>query len=188
MADLYTGNVSVLFGNGDGTFQAAVNYPLSTGPTSVVVGDFNGDGKLDLAAAVGNLDGTGAEVAVLLGSGDGTFQYPVNYATGQGPFSVVVGDFNHDGKLDLATAYANGVSVLLGHGDGTFRAHVDYDTENSPVAVGVADFDADGTLDLIVANEYNVSELEQAAKQRPSHKNEQVGVTTVGRRIAEPED
>src|SRR5260370_1824784 len=89
-------------------------------PASVAVGDFNGDGKLDLAAANYN----SKSVAVLLGNGDGTFQAPLNFAVGSIPWSVAVGDFNGDGKLDLVVANHsdNTVSSLLGNGDGTFRS------------------------------------------------------------------
>jgi uncharacterized protein (TIGR03437 family) len=102
--------VSVLLGNGDGTFQAAVNY--SAGYSSVVVGDFNGDGKADLA--VTNLNSP--NVSVLVGKGDGTFQAAVNYQAGRDPESLAVGDFNGDGVSDLAVSNAldNNVSILLG--------------------------------------------------------------------------
>src|SRR4029077_1762672 len=89
--------------------------------TSVAVGDFNGDGKLDLVV-VNNLS---ASVSVLLGKGDGTFQAAVNYGVGLGIISVAVGDFNGDGKLDLVVggvvATNSNISVLLGNGDGTFQ-------------------------------------------------------------------
>ena len=83
-------------------FLAAANYPVGSGPGEVAIGDFNGDGKADLA--VGHLAGN--NVSVLLGNGDGTFQAAVNYAAGSGPRSVAIGDFNGDGKADLAGVYS----------------------------------------------------------------------------------
>src|ERR1039458_9695930 len=137
-------SVSILLGNGDGTFQAAVNY-YSGGqtPLSVAVGDFNGDGKLDLVVA----DAASGYVTVLLGNGDGTFQTPVNYGAGEYPNSVAVADFNGDGKLDLAVG-GEPVSILLGNGNGTFQAAVNYGAgSGGPVAVG--GFNGDGKLDLV---------------------------------------
>ena len=94
-------NVSILLGNGNGTFKAAVNYGTGTAPGAVAVGDFNGDGKLDLV--VGGVESDNVSVvSVLLGNGDGTFQAAVNYGAGAGQTSVAVGDFNGDGRLDLA--------------------------------------------------------------------------------------
>jgi FG-GAP-like repeat/FG-GAP repeat/IPT/TIG domain len=119
------GAVSILLGNGEGTFQPAVNYDAGSTPDSVAIGDFNGDGKLDLVVA----NHLGATVSVLLGNGDGTFQSAVAYPTGgANPSSVVVGDFNGDGKLDLAVADIglNVVSVLLGKGDGIFQSAQSY--------------------------------------------------------------
>ena len=124
-------NVSVLLGRGDGTFRAPVSYDAGSGPQFVAVGDFNGDGKLDLTVAnMGRYDQstdemTNSSVSVLLGNGDGTFQRAINYDEGTNPFSVAVGDFNNDGKLDLAIAHLGSpgsVSVLLSKGDGTFQA------------------------------------------------------------------
>ena len=146
------GTVAILLGNGDGTFQAAVNYGTGSEPASVAVADFNGDGMLDLA--VGNFGDS--NISILLGNGDGTFQAAVNYGIGsQGqPWSVAVGDFNLDGKLDLAVANIDqGVSILLGNGDGTFQSAVNYSAGVEPVSVAVADFNGDGRLDLAVANQ-----------------------------------
>jgi len=105
-------SVGVLLGNGDGTFQPAVNFGVGSSPASVAVGDFNGDGKADLAVA--NYGSN--NVSVLLGKGDGTFQPAVNLSVGLNPLSVAVGDFNGDGRTDLAVAnsLSNSVSVLLG--------------------------------------------------------------------------
>jgi len=108
-------NVSILLGNANGTFQAAVFWAVGTNPRSVAVGDFNADGRPDLAVT-NSFNGVGGNnVSILLGNANGTFQAAVNYAVGSGPRSVAVGDFNADGQPDLAVANVtnNNVSVLL---------------------------------------------------------------------------
>jgi hypothetical protein len=149
-------NLSVLLGNGDGTFQPAITTSLLPGATSLAVGDFNGDGKLDVAVTSG-LDNS---VEILRGKGDGTFQpNPLIIPVGtQGNFlpsieSVAVGDFAHNGKLDLAVANPgdNTVSVLLGNGDGTFQNRVDLPVGAAPVSVVAADL-GNGQVDLVVAD------------------------------------
>jgi len=148
------GTVNVLLGNGDGTFQAAVNYTVGSEPQSVGVGDFNGDGKADLAVTdYSSQDPFSGAVNVLLGNGDGTFQAAVNYSVGPGATSVAVGDFNCDGKADLAVTNFNGtVSVLLGNGDGTFQAAVNYIASPGATSVAVGDFNRDGKADLAEAD------------------------------------
>jgi len=165
VANYVTYNVSILLGNGDGTFNTAVSYAVERYPFSVTSGDFNGDGHLDLAVA--NFDDTAGlvsdHVSVLLGNGDGTFNAAVNYDPGSRPRSVITGDFNEDGKLDLATANENSdnVSILIGNGNGTFRAAVNYAAGDFPMSVTAGDFNQDGHLDLAVANDVsnNVSIL-----------------------------
>jgi len=174
LGDCGVGSVSVLMGNGDGTFQAAQNY-ISDGAfaQSVGLGDWNGDKKADLAIVNqcqnnGSCSGT---VTVLLGNGDGTFQAPPTYASGgYDAGSVAVGDLNRDGKLDLVVANlcrrsnckhrSNGiVSVLLGNGDGTFQPAQDYATAgfgSSSVAIG--DFNGDGNPDVVVASQCSTSD------------------------------
>jgi len=156
-----TGNsVSVLLGNGDGTFGPAVNYGVGSNPNCVVAGDFNGDGKLDLAT-VNTSDNT---ISILLGNGDGTFQlekiFPVAAPPpGVGyPIALVVGDFNGDGKLDLAVALlgAQSVAILLGNGDGTFQGPIAYSVTAGasgvvPYGLVTGDFNGDGKLDLAMA-------------------------------------
>ncbi len=148
--------VTILLGNGHGTFTA--QPPLATGagnaPQLPTAGDFNGDGKLDLAVA-NFVDGAPSTVSIFLGKGDGTFQAPATYAVGNGATSLVTGDFNRDGKLDLAVANQNDhtVSILLGNGDGTFQSQVPYPAGTPDVAgVALGDFNRDGKLDLVVAN------------------------------------
>jgi hypothetical protein len=95
----------------------------------------------------------GDNVSVLLGNGDGTFQAARNYAAGSFPFSMAVGDFNGDGRLDLAVAGAGGVRVLLGNGDGSFlNTNISYVAGTNPSSVAVGDFNGDGSPDLAVAN------------------------------------
>ena len=98
------GTVSILLGNGDGTFQPAVGYAAGDNPTMVAVGDFNGDGIPDLAVATEDNYVTGPNVEILLGTGTGGFQAPVGYAAGYTAAYIAVGDFNGDGALDLAVA------------------------------------------------------------------------------------
>jgi hypothetical protein len=151
--DIITANagssaVSVLLGNGNGTFQTAVNYATGTTPVAVAVGDLNGDGKLDIVTA----NAGSSTVSVLLGNGDGTFKSAVNYATGPDPVSVAIGKFN--GKPDIVTANQgdDSVSLLPGNGDGTFGAAQKVASFSAPaVSVAVGDFNGDGKLDLAVA-------------------------------------
>jgi hypothetical protein len=166
-ADLVTANssanstrfssVSVLLGNGDGTFQAKTDYQIGDNQStySVAVGDFNNDGKADLATAN---SGT-STASVLLGNGDGTFKPKTDSSTGFAPMEVAVGDFNGDGKADLATAndsFPSGtVSVLLGNGNGTFAAKTDFAAGVGPNWVAVGDFDGNGKVDLVTANQYD---------------------------------
>ncbi|MEK6289352.1 MAG: FG-GAP-like repeat-containing protein, partial [Acidobacteriota bacterium] len=145
--------VSILLGTGTGSFGAKTDFGTGGLPRSVAVRDFNGDGKLDLAVANSG-DNT---VSILLGTGTGSFGAKTDFGTGQSPFSVAVGDFNGDGKLDLATANGNGasVSILLGTGTGSFGAKTDFGTDTFPFfpfSVAVGDFNGDGKLDLAVAN------------------------------------
>jgi hypothetical protein len=148
------GSVSILLGNGDGTFQTHVDYATGTQPKSVRVADFNGDRKLDLAV-VNFGDNT---VSILLGRGDGTFEPHVDYAAGSYPSAVATGDLNGDGKVDLAAVNSadNTVSILLGNGDGTFKAHVDYPAGATfgrrGWGVTPGDFNGDGKLDLAVGS------------------------------------
>ena len=151
--------VSVLLGKSDGTFAPQVTYATGLGPLAITTGDFNGDGNLDLAVTDANcipykfgLNCDVRTVSILLGNGDGSFRPHIDYATGTQPSSVAVGDFNGDGKLDLAvTNEQDGtVSVLLGNGDGTFQTQVVYPIANGAQSVIVADFNGDHKLDLAV--------------------------------------
>jgi hypothetical protein len=130
--------VAVLLGNGDGTFTPFIPTTAGFQGGSIAVGDFNGDGKLDVA--VSDNESAIPGVDIMLGNGDGTFKAPVSYATGADPRMVIAGDFNSDGKLDLATANADSetISVLLGNGDGTFQTHKDNSTSIAASCISLA--------------------------------------------------
>jgi hypothetical protein len=148
-ADYGSGGVSVLLGNGDGTFGPFQFFAAGAHPNFLSAGDFNRDGRLDLA-----VDDGVSTVSVLLGSGDGAFQQPPRVATGSNPVFATAGDFNRDGRLDIVVANSgsNDISVLLGNGDGTFGPQDRIAVGDQPSYVAVGDFNNDGRLDLAVAN------------------------------------
>ena len=145
-----TNDVSLVLGNGDGTFNAGVTVVVGTDPDSAVAGDFNRDGNLDLAVAN---SGSG-NASVLLGNGDGTFQTPVPYALGTNPRSIATADFNRDGRIDLVSANdgSGNVSVVLGNGNGTFQTPLNATAGTTPFHATPGDFNRDGKTDLAVAN------------------------------------
>jgi hypothetical protein len=155
-ADLLVANpssnsVSVLLGNGNGTFQAARDVATDVRSQTIAIGDVNGDGKADLV--IGNDSATGA-VSLLLGNGDGNFQPPTALAVGSVAYAAVVADLNGDGKADVAAANKmdNSVSVLLGNGDGAFKPQATFAVGGRPLALAAADVNGDGKPDLIAAN------------------------------------
>ena len=172
VANAKDNTLSILLGNGDGTFTAATGSPIAVGafPFFLAVADFDGNGTLDVASA-NDADDT---ISVLLGNGDGTFTPASGSPVPSGnynPGAIVAADFNGDGKPDLAVANftaadpavpAGNVVILLGNGDGTFTA-----APGSPVTVGLdpfalaaADFNQDGKTDLAVDNYGNIDQTQ----------------------------
>ncbi len=169
-ADLATINdtqLSLLPGNGDGTFGAAQTTAVGSGMRSVAAGDFNGDGRLDLVitSSVTTWNGTiyvttGSALLLLNNTaspGPVTFQAARSFSTGTNltPGAVAVGDLNGDGKADVAAVEAGGsnVTVLQGDGAGNLDTARQFAVGSNPVSVAVGDIDGDGRLDLVTANQ-----------------------------------
>jgi uncharacterized protein (TIGR03437 family) len=159
VANFYDVTVTVLLGNGDGTFQTGKTQAASSGSGFgsvwyVVAGDFNKDGKQDLAVALEAALGGAAvdSIGILLGNGDGTFATPVLYPSGQNPRWIGIGDFNNDKNLDLVTTntHSANVSVFLGKGDGTFQPQLTSATADRPAFGAIGDFNHDGKADIAV--------------------------------------
>jgi FG-GAP-like repeat/Bacterial Ig-like domain (group 3)/Beta-propeller repeat/NHL repeat/FG-GAP repeat len=146
--------VSILFGKGDGTFQAQVLYPTGVSPQGLAVADYNGDGFPDIAIANSGNEGVTGNVGIMLGSASGAFGNMTVYAAGNGALGPVVADFNGDGNADIAVENFNDntESVLLGNGDGTFQAQTTVPTGTNPYGAAVGNFNGDGYPDLAISN------------------------------------
>ena len=152
-----SGAVGIMPGNGDGTFGARTDYGVggtTRWPSSLSIGDFNGDGIFDLAATI--VSGSSAYpqvVSILLGNGDGAFQDEIRYDASRDISLLTVSDFNGDGKSDLVMADPahESISVVLGNGDGTFQIAMDYSVDGSPISVAIGDFNGDGRSDLAIS-------------------------------------
>jgi len=163
--------VSILLGNGDGTFQGSKNFTTADGPVSVAAADLDSTGRVDLVVATSSPFGV---VSVLRGNGDGTFQAAVDYKSSKDPHAVartvLVADLNNDGALDLVvanetptgTGSTTEISVLLASGDGTWKPPLTYKpvtaqkgslVGNLLPRIALADLDGDGNLDLIFAGD-----------------------------------
>src|SRR2546427_432587 len=140
--DISHGDLVMLLGNGDGTLKAPITYHLTA---ALATGDANGDGKIDLIIGMRNIP---SFVSVLLGNGDGTFQAPISSNSnatqnGTGPYAIVVGDFDRDGKLDVALS-DEVLKILKGNGDGTFKPpSFNYRLRNTATDLKSADFNGD---------------------------------------------
>jgi hypothetical protein len=144
---LYPGDLGVMMGKGDGTFQPVVLYPTPVTPREPVVGDFSGDGHLDVLAA----SPEGAAVFEMVGKGDGTFLGVTVHAIAGDPISIAVGDFDKDGHADAAVACRQGNQIAIGLG-GALSFGTVYPEGGAPWAARAADFDGDGHLDVAVGN------------------------------------
>ena len=144
----------VLLGKGDGTFGAGVTYPVLSNSTNfLAVGDFNADGKVDIALAANSGTSAPGSVGVLLGKGDGTFQAAVTSTGVSNPVGMAAGDFNGDGKLDLLVSDSTtGQTFLLaGNGNGTFQTPTAATSKAG--LLGTADVNGDGKPDAIIVTD-----------------------------------
>jgi hypothetical protein len=150
LAQANAGQVTVLLGKGDGTFQAGVSYGVGNNPTSLIAANLNGTGATDLVA----VNHAANTFSVLMGNGDGTFQATHDYVAGNGPLAVAAGNFYSSGNTDLAIVnYGDGtISVPAGLGDGTFKAARSYLTGLERKAIAAGDLNGDGISDLVVTN------------------------------------
>ncbi|HMJ07067.1 MAG TPA: VCBS repeat-containing protein, partial [Chthoniobacterales bacterium] len=162
------GRFFIALNNGDGTFQAPYAYDLlPRRPDGVVAGDFNHDGKLDLAMTNQGAYGFDNGVFIVLGNGNGTFQAPIVYTAGRGPVYLITADLDHDGNLDLATQNsgyngegAESLTLLFGTGTGTFNRLRTHYAPFSPDLLGATgivagDVEGDGDVDLMTAGVSN---------------------------------
>lgn len=147
------GTVTVLLGNGDGSFLSATTYTVGLLPISVAATDFDKDGAIDVAVALSDRK----SVAVLLGNGDGTLRVPIEYAISAEPESIVVGDVNGDGNPDLLVSHVVHntdftFSTLVGNGDGTFQSAIAADAGGGPELLATGDLNGDGYFDVVTGN------------------------------------
>src|SRR5207249_2330382 len=147
------GSISVLAGNGDGTFQTEQQFFVGGRPLAVKAGDLTGDGKKDLAV----VNAYSSTLSILKGNGDRTFQAAITIPVGTNPNALVIADFNGDGKPDIAVTNLvdNNVSVFINQsvpGSLNFATPVTYALGIHPAAITARDFNRDGIVDLAVVN------------------------------------
>ena len=150
VANQNSNDVSVLFGNGSGSFSTPVNYGVGNSPWSIELADFNSDTYIDIATSNRNSN----NVSILLGNSIGSFSLSTNYAVGNLPEQLKVADYDLDGKLDIATSdyNSNQVSILKGTGLGTFNTAITFSTATGPFALCNGDFNNDGNIDIATSN------------------------------------
>jgi subtilisin-like proprotein convertase family protein len=146
-------DVSVLLGNGDGTFAPQTVVSAGSAPYAIAAGKFDADNNFDLAV----VNSGSNNVSILLGNGMGGFSAPTNFFVGASPISIAVGDFNNDTKPDLAVAnfgsfFFGSISILLGTGSGGFTAGNIVRTRTQPSFVTVTNLNGDANQDIVVAN------------------------------------
>jgi FG-GAP-like repeat len=157
-------SVSVMLGNGTGSFRLKVDYPAGAQTQDLAAGDFNGDGRMDLVVSLAD---AAISLSLLTGNGDGTFNAPVNFennAAQEDSPAVVATDLDNDGRLDVVLAHAiscfvspcviaRTITVMLGFGDGTFQQPFDIDVGTGMSRIAVGDFNRDGIKDLAIAGD-----------------------------------
>jgi hypothetical protein len=154
VTDLLTTNVSsntlsILIGNGDGTFHDQMQLHVCQEPRALASGAFNADPYPDIVLACAG----GDEIAVLLGRGDGKFTEGPQYPVHRTPVSIATDDLNGDGLADLVVALRNDkIKVFLGQGNGEFRHGAQYEYGDTPTSVALSDLNGDGKVDLVVTN------------------------------------
>jgi Domain of unknown function (DUF4347)/FG-GAP-like repeat len=178
-------DLAILLGTGTtGSFGTPISLfkPGKENPTGVAVGDFNGDGKLDLAVANAQFPGIGNFVSIRLGTGTGSFGNPTNFGENIDHKSIVTGDFNGDGKLDLATTPDGDkfISILFGDGTGGFGTAVKINTQTRKFTLDTADFNGDGKLDLVTSNYEQSNNISVFLADGKGNFNSPVNLTSPG--------
>ena len=156
--------VGVMLGSGDGTFRPRVNFSAGAQSQDLAAGDFNGDGRIDLAVSLNSFE---LSLALLTGNGDGTFNAPVtfeNTAAHDDSPAIVATDLDNDGRLDVVLSHtlscfvtpcvaARNITVMLGFGDGTFQTPFEIEVGTGMLRIAVGDFNSDGIKDLGIAGD-----------------------------------